>query len=185
MSAKIIGIAVAALIVVGGGAAYVLTQNNDDQKTASTTQKKNPFKDPETDVYNGDLLDITAAGKARTCSFNTTIEDVTTNGTLYTDGRGRGYMEMIIENVGTSNALVQDDKIYGWTTTGGSTTGFTYTKAEVEKLASDAGIDTQTNSSVSSVNQPFNMKCTGWKVDDAKFVAPTNVNFVSVPNRQE
>ena len=184
MSGKLIGLIIVVLLAVGGVGAYVFTQNKDDEKASTTTNSKSAFKDPESDVYNGDLLDITSAGKARKCTFSATVENVTSNGTLYTDGKGRGFMEIVVENVGSTNVLALSDKVYGWTTAGGSTTGFTYTKAELEKMSSDAGTNTQASSGASSANQPFNMKCVSWSVDLSKFTVPTNINFMSLPSGQ-
>lgn len=185
MSGKLIGIIVAALVVIGGGAAYVIAQNKDDEKASTASNAKDVTKDPEnSDMYKGDLLNITTAGKARTCTFSATVENVTSNGTLYTDGKGRGFMEIQVADVGSTNVLALSDKVYGWTTTGSSTTGFSYSKAELEKMASDAGANTQTGAAASSANQPFDMKCTTWKVDIAKFTVPTNINFMSLPSGQ-
>lgn len=184
MSGKLIGLIVVLLLAVGGTAAYVATKNKDDKKSSSTANSKSAFKDPESDVYNGNLLDITTADKARKCTFSATVENVTSNGTLYTDGKGRGFMEIAVADVGTTNVLALSDKIYGWTTAGGSTTGFTYTKAELEKMAGDAGASTQAGSAASSVNQAFNMKCTSWNIDVTKFTVPNNINFLSLPSSQ-
>ena len=93
-------------------------------------------------------------------------------------------MEIVVENVGSTNVLVLSDKIYGWTTAGGSTTGFTYTKAELQKMSTDASANSQANSAASSANQAFNMKCTSWTLDLSKFTVPTNINFLSLPSGQ-
>lgn len=181
MSGKLIGLIIAVLIIVGGVGAYVATQNKDDEKASTTTNTKDVTKDPEnSDMYKGDLLSIVSDGKARKCTFSATVENVTSNGTLYTDGRGRGFMEIAVADVGTTNVLALNDKFYGWTTAGGSTTGFTYTKAELEKMASSA----ESNSAASSANQPFDMKCTSWSIDITKFTVPTNINFMALPNGQ-
>lgn len=182
MSAKLIGIIVVVLLAVGG-VGYMVMQNKDDKKASTADNSKTALKDPESDVYKGDLLDITTAGKARKCTFSATVENVTSNGTLYTDGKGRGFMEIAVADVGSTNVLALSDKVYGWTTAGGSTTGFTYTKAELEKMASDAGASTQSGAA-SSANQPFDMKCTTWSVDITKFTVPTNINFMSMPSGQ-
>jgi len=184
MSGKMVGLIIVVLIIVGGVGAYVYTQNKDDKKAATASNSQSAFKDPESDVYNGDLLDITSAGKARKCTFSTTVENVASNGTLYTDGKGRGFMEIVVDTVGTTNVLVLSDKMYGWTTAGGSTTGFTYTKEELKKMANDAGASTQASSAASSANQPFNMKCTSWSIDLSKFIVPTNIDFLSLPTSQ-
>lgn len=185
MSGKLIGIIIAALIVVGGGAAYVVTQNKDDEKASTTTTAKAENKDSiDNGTYKGDLLSITEAGKARKCTFSSTVENVTSTGTLYTDGKGRGFMEIVVSDVGTVNALALSDKVYSWTTAGGSTTGFTYTKAELQQMAKEAGVDTDTNAAASNINQPFDMQCTTWKVEVAKFTVPTNINFTALPAAQ-
>lgn len=181
MSGKMIGLIVVVVLAVGGVGAYVFTQNKDDEKASTTSNTKDVTKDPEnSDMYKGDLLGITSDGKARKCTFSATVENVTSNGTLYTDGRGRGFMEIQVADAGSTNVLALSDKIYGWTTAGGSTTGFTYTKAELEKMAGDA----QTDSAASSANQPFDMKCTSWSIDITKFTVPTNINFMSLPSGQ-
>lgn len=135
-------------------------------------------------MYKGTLLNVIGDGKARKCTFSATVENVTSNGTLYTDGKGRGLMEVQVADVGSTNVLALSDKVYGWTTAGGSTTGFTYTKAELEKMTSDAGADSQASSAASSANQPFDMKCTTWSIDITKFTVPTNINFMSLPSGQ-
>jgi len=184
MSGKLIGIIISALLLVGGGAAYVLTQNKDeDTKSSETSQTNTGSKDKQKDdsSVNASLLSITEGGKARKCTFQSTVENVTSTGTLYSDGKGRGLMQIEVSNVGSTNVLSLSDKIYGWTTAGGSTTGFTYTKAELQKMAKDVGANSQANSAGSSANQSFDMKCTSWSVDAAKFTVPTNINFTALP----
>lgn len=181
MTFKIVGLLIIVLIAVGGVAGYVVSKDKASSTHATSATGSSPFKDPESDVYDGNLLDITAAGKARTCTFSANVENVTSTGTLYTDGKGRGFMEINVADKGSTNILTLSDKIYGWTTAGGSTTGFTYTKAELQKIAADAEASTQVSTAASSANQPFNMKCTSWRIDLSKFTVPTNINFLSLP----
>lgn len=184
MSGKLIGIIVAVLIVVGGGAAFVITQNKDDKTSNSTTSSStsDPKEEKQAnDSVNGSLFSIADGGKARKCTFSSTVDNVTSNGTIYTDGKGRGFSEIVIPNVGSTNVLVLSDKVYGWTNAGGSTTGFILNKAELQKVASTNG---QTASSASSANKDFALKCSVWSVDTAQLTVPTNINFRELPTTQ-
>ena len=185
MSGKLIGIIIAALIVVAGGAAYVITKDKDDNKASVTVASKTGAQTEKNDTtINANLLSITSSGKARKCTFQSTVNNVTSNGTLFTDGKGRGLMEIVIPDVGSTNVLALSDKVYGWTNAGGSTSGFTYSKAELEKMSSSAGVDSQAKSTASSANKDFAMTCSSWSVDLAKLNVPTSINFVNIPSGQ-
>ena len=182
MSRKIILVLIIGILVIGGGvAAYSLTRNNQSttnntQQPAETQQQTNE----QSSDTNGNIFSLVDSGKAQKCTFSYSGGNGTGEGTMYSDGTGRGAMMMNIKtdqgSLGDSNLLVVNDKVYGWTVSNGKSVGFVFDKA---KLTS--GSDTAQTSSSVDPNQTFNLNCESWVVDETILTVPTDINFMSLP----
>ena len=183
MSRKIIlGLVIGLLVIGGGVAAYTFTGNN--QSTTNNTQQQSADNQQQTSEQssgtNGNIFSLVDAGKAQKCTFSYSGANGSGEGTMYSDGAGRGAMKMNIKtaegNLGDSNLLVLNDKVYGWTVSNGKSVGFVFDKA---KLTS--GADTSQASTSVDPNQSFNLNCETWVVDESILTVPTDINFMSLP----
>lgn len=175
---------VVVLAVLGGGIFYVTNKDETpDQATSSQTggSSTNQNKTSDDSKVEGNLASISSGGKARQCTFTYSGENGSGNGSLYTDGNGRGLMTMDLVtekgNTGKSNTLITSDKAYSWTTTNGTSIGFVFDK---EKLTANTSQTSNTTSS--DANKNFSMNCEDWTVDNSKLNAPSDVNFSTLPS---
>lgn len=179
----IIGVIV--LIVLAGGAYLVL--NNNDSSTQSSTNKSNDgqqqtAQSEENASVEGNIASISSGGKARQCTFSYSGSNGTSNGSMYTDGNGRGLMTMDVVtekgNTGTSNTLITTDKAYSWTTTDGKTVGFAFDKS---KLTTNTSSTTTQSSATQDASKNYSMQCKAWSVDNTKLSPPSDINFATLP----
>lgn len=188
MNKKLIIGAVVAVVAIAG-VAFVVTRKDDStggsNATSNGTTNQPAQSAGEGASESGNIYSLTDAGKARKCTFQYSGSNGTGSGTMYTDGKGRGLMTVDVKtergNTGTSNTLVLSDKVYGWTTTGGSAIGFMYNKAS---LTGGSGASGANGSSAADPNQKFDLQCGSWNVDEAVLGVPQGVNFMSLPTAQ-
>ena len=170
-------------IVVAGGLVGFLVLNKDDSKSSTQNNSSGTSKTEEKSKTSGSLSSLSSGGKAQECDFSSTSPAGTASGKMYSDGKGRGLMEIDLVsdkgNIGKSHTLVTSDKAYSWTETGGQTFGLVFDKAQLESANSTAATTGQT--SASNTKQNFDMECKAWFVDEAKLTVPTGINFQALP----
>ncbi len=178
---------VAVVVLLIGIVAFVTLSNNKKSSNTSNTTTNSQEASQSNSTTNGNIFTIATGGEARKCTYNYSGQNGTGTGTMYTDGKGRGLMQMSVEtskgNSGESSVLLNADKVYSWTTSNGKTVGFVFNKSTFEKQ----GTTTSPSTSSTSVDpsQKFDLKCTAWSVDEAILTVPSNVNFMSMPTLQQ
>lgn len=175
----IIGVAVVAVVALGGGA-FFLTQD-DDTSNNETSQTQTDQANTEEEHAQGTFASITATGEPQQCDVSYEGEAGSGSGTIYSDGTGRGRMQLQFTtaegNTGSSNTLVTADKAYAWFAgSEGAAIGFVYDKATFNTGTAD----TQANANGPSADQNFDMHCQDWNVDEALLTPPTDVTFTSI-----
>lgn len=185
MVKKII-IGVVAVVVVGAGA-YLLFGNKDNGETSNSQANSSQSKEAanKNTSQEGNILSLSSGGSAKTCTFSAKTTSGSGTGTMYSDGKGRGLMNMkIVTNEGKTvmaNTLLSGEKVYSWTVTDGQSRGFIFNKSSLEKKPSS---DTapSTSSSKSNVSQDYKLSCAKWTVDESMLAVPTTVTFTEMPN---
>lgn len=186
MNKKLIAMAVGIVVVLGAIGVYVLSMKNDTQSSTRPATDATKVTNTTDQAASGNIFSLVEGGRAQKCTFSYSSTNGSGDGTMYSDGKGRGLMMIDLRtekgNTGKSNTLVLADKVYGWTETNGKTIGFSYDKATfTNKTAST----TNPGSGSSSVdpNQKFDLRCEKWSVDEAMLTVPSTVNFVTLPVR--
>ena len=178
----IIGI-VAVVVILGAGAGYFAMQ--DDSKNNSTatssqtaSDQSNQKIEADDDKVSGSLSTVSKNGKAQECTFTSVGSSGSVDGKMYTDGKGRGLMEISLAteqgNQGKSHTLLTTDKVYSWTETGSQTFGVVYDKTQLEAQTNSSQ---PTQETAGTNNQSFDFDCKNWTVDEAKLTVPEGVNF--------
>ena len=189
MSKKILLIIGAALVI--GGAAAILISGKDDSSSTNSqpstqagTSSQNQSTEAETAV-DGNLKTLASSGKAQECSLSYSGTDGEGSGKLYTDGQGRGRIQLELTtargNKGEANTLITGNKVYSWTTTAaGGGIGFVFDVDAVQ--TNSTGSPTTSNSQTAGKN--FSLKCKSWDVQESTLTVPTDVNFSALPSSQ-
>ncbi len=182
----IIGI-VAGIIAVGGGLTYfVLNKSNPTTQQSSDVQATQPQAEPQTQENlktNGNLSTLTNSGKPQKCSFTYSSENGSGSGTMYSDGKGRGLMQMSVQaNSGqpvNSNILMLSDRVYSWSTTDGKTFGIVFDRASLESHTDN--MNSTQHQVGEELSKSYDIDCTSWSVDETLLVVPTNITFTALP----
>src|SRR3989344_1285640 len=185
MNKKILLAVGAALVVIGAAAAFLVMGKDVSPATSdqSSTQANNSSTEKEI-TSDGNLLTLSGGGKAQECSMSYSDSNGQGTGKMYTDGKGRGRMQLELTtergNIGQSNTLVTGGKVYSWTVTEGAAIGFVADASTIQPNA--AGPPTDSSSQTAGKN--FSLNCKSWNVDEAMLAVPTDVNFTALPSTQ-
>lgn len=188
MSKKLIAIIVAVILVAGVAGFILLKGDDEDTKSNSSVTSSSENAKKDTSTTSGNVFSLSEAGKAQRCAFTYSGSNGTGDGTMYSDGKGRGLMTLNVTseqgNSMVSNTLVLSDKVYSWTATNGQTIGFVANKST---YTSNQSSNTQTSSSATQntdASQSYKVKCVAWEVDESTLAVPSSVSFQTLPGQQ-
>lgn len=125
------------------------------------------------------LKDLLSAGVAQKCTFSSTSESGSSEGTTYiSGGKVRGDFTTVASGKTMVSHMISDGKTsYIWTD--GEKNGFKMTVSD-QPTATGAKTDYTGGSSTNSaadLNQQADYKCSGWVTDGSYFTPPTTVTF--------
>lgn len=122
------------------------------------------------------LKELIAAGIAQKCTFSSTDESGSTEGTTYVaGGKMRGDFTNVISGKTTKSHMIVDGKTnYIWTD--GEKTGFKVT-VEDTSGAGDTSVSQDTTQGSMDLNEKADYKCSSWVTDSSQFTPPSNVQF--------
>lgn len=182
-------IVVLVTLALGGGVYYSAKNSAQITKDNSATESPTPSVTPsitpefgvdadaqaslELDVKTGTLRGLLALGKDMVCTFDSGTASNRTLGTMYLSGSMmRGDFSSGATN-GTSvesHMIKQGDNMFVWSGSQGA-------KMSIGEM--DANTSSQNTGAV-NLDQNVNYKCENWRKDDAKFSAPSDVNFIDL-----
>jgi hypothetical protein len=170
MNTKLIGIVAAVILLLGAGGLYFLNQNKSQTNTDKTVSPT------ETKSQASSLLDILNLGKNQRCTFTTTTDKNSTEGTFYiADKKMRGDIKTTANGKTEEISMIRDgDTNYMW---GTSLKMGIKMKLNIEDLAKDS----KTTGQFVDPNQKFDYKCMPWTTDNSLFTPPSNVKFTELP----
>lgn len=178
-----------AIILIGAVAGVLLMGKDDSPKgtSQSSTQANSDSAGTSTEAETaseGSLVTLSGAGKAQECSLSYSDSNGQGTGKMFTDGKGRGRMQLELTtergNTGQSNTLTTGGKVYSWTVTEGAAFGFVMDASTIQTNA--AGSPTDSSSQTAGKN--FSLECKSWNVDETILTVPTDVNFTALPSAQ-
>jgi hypothetical protein len=170
MTKLYIAIAVA-VAVVGGGTWYVTRDEGPSSAEQSPGASVSASVEAST---KGNLRGLLASGSPQKCEFEVTTYGVTSRGTVYVaNGKMRGDFSAT-HSGGTTvgHMVVADSTVSFWSE--GQAQGFTM---NIDSTTAEA----QANAAL-SLDQNLSYDCDAWRVDEAQFRLPANVQFTSMAN---
>lgn len=179
MSKNLVGILIGLLVAVGAGGYLIMNKNSTPNQSAQTAQNTNSSPPAETQgtEVQGSLQSLRSDGKARECTLSYSDTAGSGNGTMHTDGKGRGRVkiDLVTErgNAGQANTLISGDKVYSWTTTDSGSFGFVFDTSKIQTQNTGS----PTTSSTATAGKDFSLKCKDWSVDEAILTVPADVKF--------
>jgi hypothetical protein len=182
---SITGIIIIGLLVAGG---YYVSRSSDMKEIAQETPLETT-KASTTETTK--IEEVKPAGKkmafsqflkqggAYMCTVNQTVNNTTSQGTVYIDGtRTRGEFSIRVEGQSmTSTFIVLDGYTYTWTSMM-PTAGFKIKNTE----GTTTGPQGTPTSNTWNADQIGDYDCTSWTVDPSKFILPTSVKFTLMGN---
>ena len=183
MNRNIIIIVVVVLIVAAGGAFLLLKKDDSPVNKSQNTQteQESVTQASEGTAMQGNLQTLRSDGVARVCTMSYSDTAGSGNGTMYSDGKGRGRIQLSLKtergNAGESNTLMTGDKVYSWTKTDGGSFGLVFDASTVKANSTSS----PTTSSSQTGGKNFELKCKGWTVDESVLTVPSDVKFTSLP----
>ena len=143
--------------------------------------------------FNGSLKEMLGLGKKVECSwqFDDPEGKSSSTGTVWVDGdRSRSEVSVKVEGEeGTDMDMISisDGKMnYMWSR--GQKTGSKFDIAEMEKLSQEMKVDQSDNyqnQAQSDWEKMYDYKCKAWRVDESKFLVPTDVEFTNMMEQME
>lgn len=169
----IIAIVVLLLLLLGAGGYLMLNKN----ATKSTEKAPgNSAKPTQAMQSEKSLLDLIKMGQNLRCTFTTTVENGSSNGTVYVSGQNvRADFAVKISNSKEmqTSMIKKGDTSYIWGTSMEGK-GIKMTLA-LDKVSGNS----QANQYVNP-NQKVNYNCEPWNVDESLFTVPTDVQFTDM-----
>ena len=158
------GIIIAIGIVLLLGVGYFLMKSR-----GSAPLRQGSAGQTETSSGMKSLKDLLSAGIAQKCTYSTTDDSGTSEGTTFiSGGKMRGNFSMMASGKTTKSHMISDGKT-SWIWTDGETTGF---KMMVEETSEESSIEGGTD-----WDQKVDYKCSPWVTDGSYFTPPSNVEF--------
>ncbi len=185
------GIIIAGIVLAGaiGGGVYYSTMNNDADDVATTataTTNTNTATVNSGGVVAQDdsvvgstqtVQEVMQGNKAVTCTFQYDSGSTSQDWTLFTDGNGKmrgDFMTTAADGSAITGGTIRDNTdMYIWGEKGGKSFGSKASLASAEEARATTGTSL-------NIDKDLEMSCETWKVDTAKFTAPSDVTFVDM-----
>ncbi len=171
----IIGIAVVLLFGIGGFFLMSKNSGTPSSQLAQPTQEANKLNS---------LRSLLTSGVAQSCSFSSTNDNSTSEGTVYTTGgKVRGDFTVTVSDKTTKSHMIVDGQTsYIWMD--GQKTGFK------SSFSATPGAEASPSGSASAngnfnVDANLNYNCKPWVVDNSMFSLPTGIDFMSTETLQQ
>lgn len=184
MSKKvIITVAVIAVIAIGGVATwYVVNKNNQEPVNTSTSDSQaNNSEQSQTAESPDSINGLLALGANKKCTFSTTSADGSqVLGTVYISANKKMHGEYKSTSTNgeatASNMIITEEVQYVWSPESkkGVKMSLNTTTPETQ---SDPSTPSQQSQGGLDKDKKLDMSCSDWKLDEAMFVAPSDVDF--------
>ncbi len=171
-------------IILAGIVGVIMMRKPSPTSAPSAAMDKSTDATTESAIPTGDTTstfpDIIGRGQNLECDWKLPTagpENPFGTGKLYTTGsKGRS------EIAGTTNGIAieadviyKDDSAYTWITVAGTTTGFKFSKAELESMSTE--MTAERKQQAEQIKSEMIFSCKSWTPDESKFALPTGVEF--------
>lgn len=171
MNTKLLAIAVGVILILGAGGLFLYSQGSKPQTTENNTTTA-------TDNENTgmSLMDLVTSGQSQRCTFATTNEQGTSNGTVYVSGSNvRSDITTNLNDKESEISMIRNgDDNYIWGTD--MEEGIKMT-ISLEELSANTQVK-----QYSSFNpdEKVDFDCAPWTVDATLFTPPSDIKFTDM-----
>ncbi|HUQ84906.1 MAG TPA: hypothetical protein VM077_01155 [Candidatus Limnocylindrales bacterium] len=146
-----------------------------ERSTDATTESAVPSGDT-----TSTFPDIIGRGQDLECDWKLPTagpENPFGTGKLYTTGsKGRSEIKGTTNGIAIeADAIYKDDSAYTWITVAGTTTGFKFSKSELESMNTEMTVEQKQQAE--QIRNKMIFQCKPWTPDESKFALPTGVEF--------
>lgn len=192
MKTKIgVGLMVAFVLIFTAGCVKKNEQANQQPAEQKSTEKTEEKK-AEDGSFFGSLQDLMKKGSSLKCTWEVSEEGAVQKGVMYVSG-DKFRQEVTVEGSDalSMNMISDGEWLYQWNPSNKQGTKMKY--AEIAKMEEDMKAqgfeevkeDDSMEGTAEALNQKINYKCEAWKVDNAKFVSPGDVQFTDATKALE
>lgn len=174
MNNKIIA-GIVVVIIVAAGIFLATRHKGGKSEVASSTQTTSSAA--TTSAQSGSIKSLIAAGKTQKCTFSTTKDNYSSNGTVYVGG-GKLRGDFSVNTSQSMTHMINDGKTsYMWDDSGKFAIKMAFDPADTKAVAN---ANTQAQQGA-DVNANYDWSCDSWKIDNSKFDLPSGVTFNELP----
>jgi hypothetical protein len=161
--------AVIVLLILLLGAAGFMMMGKKGVSAPKVTTENSKTTQPQQTAKS--LLDLVRAGQNVRCTFKSTVENGSSDGTVYVSGQNvRGDFTVTLDNKPQQTSMIRKgDTTYVW--------GGILTEGIKMTLSLDQVSGNNQASKYVDPNQKVDYSCSPWSVDQSLFTPPTNITF--------
>ncbi len=184
ISGVLIAIIIAAVLIFAAGGYYMLTRSGSGPSPSASgstaaPQKPASKKEPISNA-SSTFQDIVGKGQNLECDWHLPTSGAANpfgTGKLYTTGnKGRSMIKGTTNGIEIdANVIYTDEAAYSWVIVAGTTVGYKFDKAELQKMASE--MTPEQKQQAEQIRAKMIFSCKGWTPDESKFILPTGVEF--------
>lgn len=175
----IIAVTIGAIIILGAVAAFLYSQ------TSKSTKEQTPVAveatvTPANGMTLESIADIFSSSKTSKCSFTSSDENGTVDGTVYVSGENaRSDIDTTVNGKTESTHMIRNgDTFFMW---GDSLpTGMKMVMNIKDWASKFQGAQPTGTPESFDPNKAVDFKCSSWTVDSSMFTAPTSVKFITI-----
>ena len=182
MVQKEIIIGAVALMVFGGAVLFMANSSGvpavteSDAQTAAVEDATQEAATPKPEgLFSGSFADLLKSADSLECSFVDEADGAKTEGTVYVSGgKVRGNFTSTVEGATVHSSMIQDsESVYVWS------------EAMPQGIKMKASVATANDAAppqpgLMDMKKVMDYNCKPWKTDAAWFVAPPNIEFMSL-----
>lgn len=147
--------------------------NNVSEENGEQIETKKEVSISEDGTYDGSIFDLSLSGDSYVCTVSSETNGITSEGTVYIDGKNiRADFESIVPVMGSvkTNMIADGEYVYTWSSA--MSNGF---KSKQTQEESSVSSESQVQSF--DINHSQSHKCDKSEVESSKFEIPTEVTF--------
>ena len=166
----------AALMVLGGAVLYFANRPSTTAvvETETQTAAVETATTGEAEKFNGSFMDLMGRGGTYECRFSSDVDGSKSEGVVYvSDKKIRGNFMSTVDGKEVRSSMIQDgESMYVWSEA--------MPKGIKMKAAAMTATGAKAPAGMFDPSLAMNYDCKPWKTDSAWFVAPPNVEFMSL-----
>lgn len=151
--------------------------------------KKSAEEKVEEEIFSGSLFDLVKVGKTAKCTFSTSDENGSSEGTIYvSEKKARNdFSGKTAEGDSFESHMITDDEyIYMWTSISEQGTKMKLSDVETQQQNISSSEDMkEAYQGYKDLQNNIDFKCMPWIPDGSKFDPPSDIEFIDITRMME